>query len=124
MADMCGDFTLAVFLFRFLHRHTSNKHQAWFLSFSFSIFLKGERSALMSIAFSLKISFLIQQHTKNHHLLLLLLTRNHDKTSPQRIIVSHNPSKTWRTAKFAGKPGKKLTFLSSGESGDEFAQSL
>ena len=64
----------------------------------------GHLQRCTDIAFFLKISFLIQQHIKNRHLLLLLSTHNYDKTSLRWVIVNHNPSKTsWRTPKFAGK---------------------
>ena len=73
-------------------------------SFPFFLYTRQRWVECFDVAFFLKIPFLIQQHIKNRHLLLLLSTHNYDKTSLQWVIVNHNPSKTsWRTAKFAGK---------------------
>ena len=98
---MYGDFTLVVFLYPFLHRFTTNKPRASFLSFFF-LYTRQRWVECFDVAFFLMIPFLIQQHIKNRHLLLLLSTHNYDKTSLQWVIVNHNPNKTsWRTAKFA-----------------------
>ena len=73
-------------------------------SFPFFLYTRQRWVECFDVAFFLKSPFLIQQHIKNRHLLLLLSTHNYDKTSLQWVIVNHNPSKTsWRTAKFAGK---------------------